>query len=153
MTRFVPFFVRLILLASLSLIAFSCGEDTVSPTAPRSDSVTLQSLSPLTSVPLRRGEPASFEVTVRYSVGSAPSARLVLVVQDQKNHGLSRTEPQPETTVERGEGYATLRDRIAVPTSAGVTAVKVFVALVPAGSNTSTSSISVPYPVRQIRSR
>jgi hypothetical protein len=145
-----PFLVRLIVLVALILTAFACDEDNVSPTAPRADSVALQSLSPLTSVPLRKGETASFEVTVRYSVASAPTARLVLVVQDQQSHDLSQTVPQPEATVHRGEGFMTLNDRITVP-SRGVTAVKVFVALVPEGATSSTSTMSVPYPVRQTR--
>jgi hypothetical protein len=86
----------------------------------------------------------SFTVTARYTLGSAPEGRLILVIQDQTNQNIAGS-PQPEARVPRGQGSVILADTLTIPATA--TTVRVIVPLLPQGAASTTTTASASYQV------
>jgi hypothetical protein len=139
----------------LSLLAAGCGGSPTAPTptppAPApipSDSISLTNMVPASGTTLLQGQTVTFTGTVAYSLASADSGAVVLVIQDQANHLLQPlTAPQPSASISKGTGQVTLSQSIALP-GTGITRVHVFFPLVPSGVTGTDVVVSVSYPVQ-----
>jgi hypothetical protein len=89
----------------------------------------------------------AFGGTAGYSLATADSGTVFMVIQDQANHILQEVGSQPRVAVGKGTGDVTLSQTITLPTS-GVSSIVVFFALLPAGATATTAAVSVSYPVR-----
>jgi hypothetical protein len=72
---------------------------------------------------------------------------MIMVIQDQTDRALPASTTQPIVVVHRGSADVTLSETITIPAS-GVTSVRVFFVLAPAGAATTYASAQVSYPVR-----
>lgn len=132
--------------------AAGCGGSPAAPTQPPPvtpiDSIRgVTNLLPATGTTLQPGQTVTFSGTPAYSLATAASGTVHLIIQDQANHILQPVGTQPNTSVVKGNGEVTLSQTLTVPTE-GVTSVVVFFALLPAGSSLTNASTSVFYPVR-----
>jgi hypothetical protein len=133
--------------------AAGCGGS--SPAAPTpttpvtvTDSIRgITNLLPATGTILQPGQTVTFSGTPAYSLATADSGTVHLIIQDQANRILQPIGTQPNTPVVKGNGEVTLSQTLTVPTE-GVTSVVVFFALLPAGASLTNASTSVFYPVR-----
>jgi len=111
------------------------------------DAVSLGSLAPAAGTPLQATQTVMFTATLNYTLASAESGQIVIVIQDQSSRSLQpRGRPQPAAVVTKGTGTATLADSIVVPAS-GVSSVRVFFPLIPSGASRTDVVVSVSYPV------
>jgi hypothetical protein len=116
-----------------------------SPSEPGgSDSITLTSISPTAGALLAHGSVVTFTATVAYTLSSASTGNIRLVVEDQNNNLLTVT--QPTVSVTRGQGSVTLTDQITVPAT-GVSQVRVFLPLNPGSASTTNVVANANYPV------
>jgi hypothetical protein len=111
------------------------------------DSIALDSISPASTTTLTAGSRVTFTGHVRYTLGSASTGHVSIVIQDQSSNRLSTTVPQPIMAVTRGGGTVDLSDSITVPAT-GVTSVNVFFPLFPAGVTQTSTVQVVRYSVR-----
>jgi hypothetical protein len=137
------------------LFLAACGSG--SPTAPTAtpaptpvpamDAVSVGSLAPAAGTPLQASQTVMFTATLNYTLGSAESGQVVIVIQDQSGRSLQPPgRPQPAAVIAKGTGTATLADSIVVPAS-GVSSVRVFFPLIPSGASRTDVVVSVNYPV------
>ena len=135
----------------LSLMAGGCGGS--SPAAPTpaptvSDSVRgVSNVAPTTGTALQPGQTVTFSGTPAYSLATADSGTIYMVIQDQANRILQDVTMQPRVAVVKGSGELTLSQTLTLPTS-GVTTVVVIFALLPTGASATNATASVSYPVR-----
>jgi hypothetical protein len=135
-----------------------CGSDvpsapssTPAPTplptpTPGTDAISLSSISPAAGTALQAGQEVAFTATVSYTLASAASGRVSMIIQDQLNRSLQPLGTHP-TAVSGGTATVTLTDSIVIPAT-GVSLVRVFLPLYPA-SATSTSVVALgEYPIR-----
>jgi len=131
--------------ASLAMLALAaCGGGspsgpspvpTPTPTPAVSDAVSLTSIVPAAGTRIAAGERVTLTATVAYTLASAPSGRIYLVLQDQLDAGLQdpgNPRTQPSVAVTRGSGTTTLTESIVVPAT-GVTTLKLYFPLFPDG--------------------
>lgn len=116
-----------------------------SPPPSTSDQISLESITPAPG-PLARGSQVTFTAVVNYTLTSAESARIPIVIQDQANNRL-QAGPQPYASVVKGTGTATVSDQITIPAQ-GVTSVIVFLPLFPQGAQGTSTLVSVKYSVQ-----
>ena len=137
----------------ICLVVAACGSsapNAPTPTAstPLSDALRgVTSLAPPTGTALQLGQTVTFGGTAGYSLATADSGTVFMVIQDQANHILQEVGSQPRVTVGKGTGDVMLSQTITVPTS-GVSSIVVFFALLPAGAAATNAAVSVSYPVR-----
>ncbi len=139
---------------ALSVHVAGCGSSptapdpppTPTPTASTSDSISLANIAPAPGTNLLPGQTVTFSATVAFSLLSADSAAIVLGIQDQANQRLQPIGPQPSATVAKGSGQAALSQSITLPSN-GITSVRVFFSLTPAGATRTDVVVSVTYPV------
>ena len=139
---------------ALSVHVAGCGSSptapdpppTPTPTTSTSDSISLANIAPAPGTNLLPGQTVTFSATVAFSLLSADSAAIVLGIQDQANQRLQPIGPQPSATVAKGSGQAALSQSITLP-STGITSVRVFFSLTPAGATRTDVVVSVTYPV------
>ena len=137
--------VTMTLLAGLA--AAGCGS-TPMPTAPAAvtDSVIgVTGVSPALGTPLLSGQVVTFTGTASYALNTAGTGVLYMIIQDQANKSLQDT--QPSAQVVKGPGDVMLSQTITLP-QAGVTSVRVFFALLPAGATATNASVAVTYSVK-----
>ena len=133
----------------LLALTAGCGS-TSTPTMPAPvvapDSVSsITGLSPALGTTLAPGQAVTFTGTAGYTLNSAGTGVLVMVIQDQANQILQAT--QPNAQVAKGSGQATLSQTITLPAT-GVTSVRLFFALLPTGATSTVSNVAVSYSVR-----
>ena len=143
--------VRLPAALFLSLAVAGCGSSPAAPTlptpAPASDSVSsVTSMSPTPGTALQLGQTVTFAGTPAYVLASADLGAMRMVIQDQANRVLQTDGTQVIAVAHRGSGDVTLSQTITLP-SEGITSVRVFFVLVPAGASSSNAALSVSYPV------
>lgn len=135
-------------LALTLLLMLGCSSDDSSPTEPLPtiDSVNVEAITPARGTILRPGSQVTFQARVSYTLATADSGRISMIIQDQAPRNLSRN-PQPRAQIVRGGGVVELSDTITLPAT-GVTRVDVFVPLFP-GAATSTNTVQlVQFPVQ-----
>jgi hypothetical protein len=135
-------------LALAMLLTLSCSDGGSSPTEPQPtiDSIAVETITPARGTALSAGSQVTFQARVRYTLATADSGRISMIIQDQASRNLSRN-PQPRAQIVRGGGVVELSDTITIPAT-GVTRVDVFVPLFPGGA-TSTGVVQlVQYPVQ-----
>ena len=133
-------------MAMLWVLSCSGGDSPTDP-GPQTDSVTIESISPDPGAVLRAGSRVTFRARVRYTLATASSGRISIVIQDQNSRNISATIPQPNAQVPSGNGAVELADTVDLPAT-GITQVNVFFPLLPAGAS-STSTVQVlRYPVQ-----
>jgi hypothetical protein len=135
-------------IALLIAALIGCGGEspTTTPT-PADDAVSLSSITPAAGTVLHANEMVTFTATLNYTLASAESGQVVIVIQDQLNQNLKpQGVPQPTAAVMRGTGTVTLTDSILIPGS-GVTSVRVVFPLALAGATRTEVLVSVSYPV------
>ena len=133
----------------LAVTAAGCGS-TPTPTvpAPLPDSVSsITDMSPALGTTLAPGQTVIFTGTAGYTLNSAGTGILVMVIQDQADQALQAPGTQPNAQVVRGSGQATLSQTIMLP-GTGITSVRLFFLLAPMGSTSTTSVATVSYPVK-----
>jgi hypothetical protein len=79
-----------------------------------SDAVAIAEATPESGTVLRRGQVVSLSVTATYTLSSSADGEVVLVVF-VPNTGRNLVEPQPATSVPRGDGQVTLATAFTVP--------------------------------------
>jgi hypothetical protein len=132
----------------LALTAAGCGSSpTPTMPAPAADSVSsIVDMSPVPGTTLARGQTVTFTGTAGYTLNSAGTAVLVLVIQDQANQTL-QAGTQPTAPVVKGTGQATLSQTLTLPAT-GVTGVRLFFVLAPAGGTITNSVLTISYAVK-----
>ena len=140
--------------AILAVGLIACGGS--SPTAPSppaptptpaADAVSIVAITPAEGTLLAPGQAVAFAVTLGYTLATADSGQIVMVIQDQSDTGLQKVgQPQPSVTVRRGTTTVTLSDSVNIP-SVGVSQVRVFFPLIPAGATRTETLVRVVYPV------
>jgi len=130
-------------LALMMLFALRCSDSDSSPTEPEPtiDSVAIETITPVQGTTLQGGSRVTFRARVRYTLATASSGRISLIIEDQASRNISATTPQPSISVTRGGQVVELTDTIDIPAN-GVTRVDVFVPLFP-GTSTSTNTVQV----------
>lgn len=138
----------LLLVTFLSLVTFLAGcSGGRSPSEPSADtdSISITSLSPAAGIKLTPGSTVTFAATVAYSLGSAATGTITLVIEDQ-NFKVLTIGPQKIVAITRGRGSVSLSDQITVPTT-GVIQVEVFLPLSPQGATMTKIVDKAIYPV------
>jgi hypothetical protein len=136
-------------LALMMLLALGCSDSDSSPTEPEPtiNSVIIETITPARDTTLSAGSRVTFRARVSYTLATASSGRLSMIIQDQASRNISSTSPQPNAQVSRGGGVVELADTVTIPAN-GVTRVDVFVPLLPAGAASTNTVQIVSYPVR-----
>ena len=135
-------------LLAACLVGCGCGSPTA-PTAtptPASDAISLGSIAPAVGTLLHAGQTVTLTATLNYTLTSAASGQIAIIIQDQLNRNLKPPGTQPAVAVMRGTSTAALSDTVTIPDS-GVSSVTVFFPLIPAGATRTDVLISVTYPV------
>jgi hypothetical protein len=128
----------------------ACGGPSTAPSSPTQakDSVTsVINMVPAAGTALQAGQTVTFSGTPGYTLASADVGSMIMVIQDQTDRALPASTTQPIVVVHRGSADVTLSETITIPAS-GVTSVRVFFVLAPAGAATTYASAQVSYPVR-----
>lgn len=100
------------------------------PSAPAAG-IGFRKIAPTQGTVLERGTEVTFEADVFYSLVSADSGRLTLVIQDQDGKPLE-VSPQPPVRVERGMGAITISGMVQLPRD-DISALAVIALLLPEG--------------------
>ena len=111
-----------------------------------SDTISLVSITPPANTVLGRGKEVTFTATIDYTLATALSGQIVMVIQDQANRNLKPGVPQASVRISRGSGRVTISDSIIVPEE-GVTTVAVYLLLIPGQATQTDVVVSVRYPV------
>ena len=117
--------------ALLMLLLPACGGSPAAPTAtpaptptPVTDAVSVGSIVPSAGTPLQASETVTFTATLVYTLATADSGQIVIVIQDQNDRILQQLgRAQPAAVVIKGAGTVTLADTIMIPAS-GVSSVR-----------------------------
>jgi hypothetical protein len=140
---------RFLGILGLTLVAttiVSCNNSPTEPVVTVHDSIDSLFVEPA-SVILRAGEPVTFTVTLTYTLTSAPTGFVAIVVQDQSFRNLSTTVPQPKVDVVQGTGRVTLTDSVIIPAT-GVTQVDVSFPLFATGATSTQVAKKLSFLVR-----
>ena len=138
---------------ALLILLAGCGGGssgmTTSPTSTTlTDAVTaITNMNPAPGTALQAGQTVTFTGTAAYTLASADTGIMVIVVQDQTGRPLPSNDVVPAVAVRRGSADATLSWTATVPAS-GVTTVRVFFGLAGSGASSTNAVLSVSYPVR-----
>jgi TonB family protein len=109
-------------------------------------SVDLKSIRPLPGTYLRAGTSIDFKVELNYMLSATQQGNVILVFEDEKSRSLQPDGAQISQRVSSPSGSLSLSDSITVPAQA--TELRVYIPLVPDGTQTSTRGIiGVRYPV------
>jgi hypothetical protein len=123
--------------------AAGCGS---TPTAPTTDFIALNSISPAAGTSLNAGDRVTFTANVTCTLVSSDGF-VVMVVQDQGNRSLNVAgEIQPQATLTKGTNVATLSNTITIPPSGST--VTVVLPLFINGSNRTAALVMRNYTVR-----
>jgi hypothetical protein len=132
---------------ALLIAAFiGCGGESPTTPTPANDAISVSSITPAAGTVLHANEMVTFTAVLNYTLASAESGQVVIVIQNQLNQNLKTGVPQPAAAMMRGTGTVTLTDSILIPGS-GVTSVRVFFPLTLAGATRTEVLVSVSYPV------
>jgi len=136
----------------LSIAMGGCGSSPAAPTPPTpaaaSDSVSsVVNMNPSPGTALQLGQTVTFAGTPAYVLVSADLGTMRMVIQDQANRVLQTDGTQVTAVVHRGSADVTLSQTVTLPAD-GITSVRVFFVLVPAGATSSNATLSVSYPIR-----
>ena len=137
-----------ILMVCAALLGACSDDDNNSPTEPlpTTDSIAIETITPARGTTLRKGQEVTFTAFVRYTVGTASTGRMSMVIQNQANQNLQAAGTQPRVDLIRGGGTVTLTSRITVPTS-GTSSVIVITPLFVGNAPTTSITSSVTYTV------
>jgi hypothetical protein len=102
-------------------------------------------LTPPLGTKLLHSQNVTFTGTAGYSLQSAASGQVLLLIQEQTGKALGAT--QPSATVAKGSGQVTLSQSVTLP-DAGVTSVLVIFILVPAGATSTHAGAPLTYQVQ-----
>jgi hypothetical protein len=135
----------------LAIATTGCGS-TPAPTTPAPTVLTdavygVTDLSPAVGTTLAAGRQVTFTGTVGYSLNTAGTGALFMVLQDQSNQRLQPPGTQPTTAVIAGSGQATLSQTITLP-STGITSVRLFFSLLPSGATSTNSNVAITFAVK-----
>ncbi len=115
--------------------------------SPAADALSIVTITPAVGTLLAPGQAVTFSATLGYTLATADSGQIVIVIQDQSDNGLQMVrQPQPSVTVQRGTTTVTLSDSVKIP-SVGVSQVRVFFPLIRAGATRTETLVRVVYPV------
>jgi hypothetical protein len=89
----------------------------------------------------------TFKGTAGYTLSSADTGILFMVLMDQANQSLQLASTQAKTQVVKGSGQAKLSQTITLPAT-GITTVRLAFVLFGTGASTSTSSVGVSFAVK-----
>jgi hypothetical protein len=131
------------------LAVAGCGSSPAAPTSltPARDSVSsVVNMSPSPGTALQLGQTVTFTGTPGYSLATADSGTVVMIIQDQANRILQAPGTQPSAAVGKGSGQVTLSQTISLP-GEGVTSVRVFFALVTPAATSTNAAVAMTYPV------
>lgn len=131
------------------LLVLGCSDGDSSPTEPEPtiNSIAVETITPAQGTTLSAGSRVTFQARVRYTLATASSGRISMVIEDQASRNISPTSPQPNVQVSRGGGVVELTDTVTIPAN-GVTRVDLFVPLLPAGASSTNTVQLVRYPVQ-----
>lgn len=129
----------------LLMLGCSDGDSPTDP-APTVDSVAVESITPAAGGSLAAGSRVTIRARVRYTLATASSGSISMVIEDQASRNISTTSPQPRAQIQRGSGTVELVDTINIPAN-GVTRVDVFLPLFPGGASSTNTVQVVRYPV------
>ncbi len=137
-----------ILMLCAALLGACSGDDDNSPTEPLPtiDSIAIETITPAAGTALRKGQEVTFTAFVRYTVGTAATGRMSMVIQNQANQTIPPPGGQANANLIRGGGTVTLTNRVTIPAT-GTTTVRVITPLFVGGAPTTTITSSVSYPV------
>lgn len=135
----------------LALMVAGCGggstPTTPTPTSTQDALSGITNLSPSLGTNLSAGQTVTFTGTTRYTLNSADTGVVVMVLEDQAHQPLQPARTQAQTPVARGTGEATLSQTITLP-GTGVTSVRLLFVLAATGASSSTATVSVSYFVQ-----
>jgi hypothetical protein len=134
----------LLLGVTLSLLTVLAGCSGGSPSELQTDSIAITNISPTVGSDLVPGSVVTITASASYSLTTANTGTIRLVIEDQNNNSLTPT--QKAVGVNKGQGSVSLFDQITLPTT-GVTAVQVFISLTPGSASTTNVVASTIYPV------
>lgn len=134
--------------ALLAALFVACGGSSPTDPAPPilTDAISVSSVTPVAGSVLRAGQTVTFTAAVNYTLATAASGRIAIVIQDQTGESLDLPGEQSSVSVSRGTGSATLSSSVTIPNS-GVTSVIVYLPLLPAGATTTSIVARVEYAV------
>ncbi|HET6898596.1 MAG TPA: hypothetical protein VFK70_09620 [Vicinamibacteria bacterium] len=133
--------------ALLAAVLVGCGGASHTAPTPATDAISLRSITPAPGTPLTAGQRVDFTATVNYTLASAASGQIVIVIQDQLDQNLKPAGViQTAVPVVMGTSTATLSDSITIP-GTGVSSVRVVFPLIPTGATRTEVLVSVTYPV------
>jgi hypothetical protein len=127
------------------VVLTACSAD--SPTAPTTDFITVESITPAAGTTLVAGERVTFTAVLTCTIVNADGGLTALVLQDQRNQSLlGFDERSPEAVLQKGTTTVTLTHTITVPQS-GTTVNALFPIFVN-GSDTTRAVAVRSYSVR-----
>jgi hypothetical protein len=126
----------------LALVSVSCGGST--PTAPKTDWIELNALTPPNGTVLTSGERVTFTATVTTTVVTSDGGSTGLALYDQGNRNLHTN--QPLTPLPKGSATVTLTDTITIPASGST--INLAVPLWINGSTRTAAAKTASYSVR-----
>lgn len=129
----------------LLMLGCSDGDSPTDP-APTVDSVAVESITPAAGQSLSAGSRVTFRARVRYTLATASTGTISMVIEDQASRNISTTSPQPRAQIQRGSGTVELVDTVNIPAN-GVTRVDVFLPLFPGGASSTNTVQVVRYTV------
>ena len=136
---------RCLLALPIVLLAACGGAD--SPTAPSSEWIDLNSLTPATGTTLTAGDRVTVTATVTCTIVNSDGGHTALLITNQANQTLNAPPSDAAVaTLPKGTTTVTLTDTITVPPSGST--VKVVLPLFINGSNATRMARTVDYAVR-----
>ena len=129
------------------LTAAGCGSSPMAPASMPDSVSSITDMVPVLGTKLLHGQTVTFTGTAGYSLLSADSGKIIMVIEDQADQVLQPAGTQPSATVGKGSGQVTLSQSITLPDE-GVTVVRVFFPLAPAGATSTNAVVHVTYQVQ-----
>jgi hypothetical protein len=117
------------------------------PTAPTTDFIALDSITPTAGTTLNPGDRVTFTAVVTCTIVNSEGGSTAMVVQDQTNRSLIPAgESPPRATLSRGTTTVTLSQTVTIPESGSTVtiALPIFIN----ESNTTRAVVIRNYPVR-----
>ena len=137
--------ISLSLWLSCSLLA-SCSN---SPTAPTTDGIELQSLSPAAGTMLAVGERVTITAVVTCTIATSEGGLTAMVVQDQGNRSLLQLgEVQAQAMLRKGTETITLSQTVTIPENLGGSTVTVALPIFITESSTTRAVVTRNYTIR-----
>jgi len=141
------FSAMVVLLFSVTACGGSSPAAPSPPPVPARDSLNgITNLNPAIDTVLQPGQTLTISGTAGYTLATADLGSLMMIVKDQADRPI-QTSSIGVVVARRGTGDATLTQTITVP-SDGVTSIRVYFALAPAGATSTNVTLLVTYPVR-----